>query len=67
MLRTVFFINFHIISKLLFYKMYDKYTGKTMHVCVFTDFSFCVFNFMLPAYRRNFPEVVFATYKVEQA
>jgi len=47
--------------------MYDKYTGKTIHVCVLTHFSFCVFNFMLPACRPDFPEVVFATYKVEQA
>ena len=47
--------------------MYDKYTGKTIHICVHTHFSFCVFNFMLPACRPNFSEVVFASYKVEQA
>ena len=47
--------------------MYDKYTGKTIHVCVLTHFSFCLFNFMLPACIPNFSEVVFATYKVEQA
>jgi hypothetical protein len=46
--------------------MYEKYAGTTVHVCVLTHFLFCVFNLMLPACKPNFPEVVFATYKVEQ-
>lgn len=47
--------------------MYDKYTDKTIHVCVLTHFSLCVFHFMLPACRPTFSEAVFATYKFEQA
>jgi len=56
-----------VISSLLFYELYDKYTGKTIHVCVLTHFSFCVFNVILLACRPNFSEAVFATYKVAQA
>jgi hypothetical protein len=47
--------------------MYEKYTDKTIHICVLTHFSLCVFNLMLPACRPNFSEVIFAAYKAEQA
>lgn len=36
------FYKFFIISNLLFYKMYDKYTGKTIHVCIYSFSILCI-------------------------
>jgi hypothetical protein len=46
---------------------YEKYTSKTIHIilCILIHSSFCVFNFMLSAYRPNSFEVAYATNKVD--